>query len=224
MAIRKGLTYTLFGNVYVALTNASNCGVTMLAANGPRFEFPPGTGFTPLSPLSYEPSGEEAAAAAIEACRALDAQEHEQMQTNKLTSSCRQVVFAGLGEPMMRLQAMCDAMRILRARTEHVHSLRLNTNGLIQDKQSAARQLAAAGLSNACVQIQSADPEQHRELTRPWDTTLGLKDAVEFAQRLQEHGVSVECSIIARPEVDIAAAEALAKSIGCSFKARPYFA
>lgn len=218
-SVRAGMniTYCMFGNVYVALTNASNCGLTMLAANGPRFAFPEGTNFKRLSPDDFEPTGHEAADAAIRACQHLD---REEQKTNPTP---RQIVFAGLGEPLLRLEEMCTAIRILKARRDFVTSIRLNTNGLIQEKTLAAQKLAKAGLSSACVQIQTADPEQHRLLVRPHDGMLGLKDVTEFAQRLLENGIDVECSVVARPDVDVKAAESLTKSLGCTFKTRPYF-
>jgi hypothetical protein len=52
---------------------------------------------------------------------------------------------------------------------------------------------------------------------------LGLPDALEFATQLLRAGVAVECSVVARPEVNLELAEMLALDIGATFKARPYF-
>jgi pyruvate-formate lyase-activating enzyme len=52
---------------------------------------------------------------------------------------------------------------------------------------------------------------------------LGLADALEFAKQLLRAGVAVECSVVARPEVNLELAEVLALDIGATFKARPYY-
>lgn len=210
------ITYAFAGVVYVSLTNRSNARLTMLEANGPGFEFPPGTGFAPL-PQGYEPTAAKAAAAALGACDRLDEADG--------TSVVREVVYAGLGEPLLRLQPLCETVEILAA-SDRVGSQRLNTNGLIDKSEAAeaAQKLASAGLSSACVQIQSGDGLQHAELM----TGLGegwhsLCDATYFATELLRAGVVVQCSVVARPEVDLEKAEALALKLGATFKVRSYF-
>ena len=215
---RSEITYAFCGVVYVGLTNESSCRLTMLDANGPGFEFPPGTGFQPL-PVGFEPTAEQAADAALATCRALD------VAAGGAGSSPREIVFAGLGEPLLRLPELCGAMRRLVEWPEHVSRLRLNSNGLTTGTTASqtARQLAAAGLSSACIQIQSADPEQHRALMQPLHAALGLANAMELAEELLLAGVEVECSVIARPEVNLEAAEEAAIKLGATFKARPFY-
>lgn len=188
----------------------------MLAANGPGFEFPPGTGFEPL-PHGYEPSAPEAAEAALAAIDALNA--------DCDVGAPREIVYAGLGEPLVRLETLRDVVQIL-ATSHQVSAQRLNTNGLLEGgaavADQAAQMLAAAGLNSACVQIQSGDATQHSELMAP-HSGVGLADAMEFATQLLRVGVAVECSVVARPEVNLELAETLALHIGATFKARPYF-
>jgi hypothetical protein len=215
------ITYTFAGVVYVSLTNDSNCALTMLAANGPGFEFPPGTGFAPL-PQGFEPTAAETVAATLVACDTLDAAAGG-------TSTPREIVYAGLGEPLMRLRPLCEVVATLAAASDRVGGQRLNTNGLLgggddatTTAAEAAQMLADAGLDSACVQIQSSDATQHNELMGP-NAGLSLADAAEFASQLLRAGVAVECSVIARPEVDVDLAQALALGLGATFKARPYF-
>jgi hypothetical protein len=213
------ITYTFAGVVYVSLTNHSNCALTMLAANGPGFEFPPGTGFAPL-PQGFEPTAAETVAATLVACGTLDAAAGG-------TSTPREIVYAGLGEPLMRLRPLCEVVATLAAASDRVGGQRLNTNGLLGGDATttaaeAAQMLSDAGLDSACVQIQSGDATQHNELMGP-NAGLSLADAAEFASQLLRAGVAVECSVIARPEVDVELAQALALGLGATFKARPYF-
>jgi len=241
-----GLTYCFGGVVYVGLTNELNAGLSMLAANGPGFGFPPGTGFAPL-PDGFAPTGAEAAAAALEACRQLNAQQQREPEP-------RAVVFAGLGEPLLRLPALCEALALLRDAREAepallaAGALRLNTNGMLPAEllrggegeggcERAAAALAENGLSRCCVQLQSADAAQHRllmglggaasgagaEAEEQAAARPGLEDAKALVRALLACGVQVDCSVVARPAVDVARAAALAAELGAGFIERPWF-
>eukprot|EP00929_Paragymnodinium_shiwhaense_P086614 TRINITY_DN47108_c0_g1_i1.p1 TRINITY_DN47108_c0_g1~~TRINITY_DN47108_c0_g1_i1.p1 ORF type:complete len:264 (-),score=40.14 TRINITY_DN47108_c0_g1_i1:204-995(-) len=214
-----GVTYCFGGVVYASLTNESSAGLTMLAANGPGFTFPPGTGFQPL-PSDQEPTGAEAADAAVQACRRLDQEEGPRQDG-------REVVFAGLGEPLMRLPALLDALQQLKAQPRNlVRATRLNSNGLVASAEAArtAEQLKAAGVGSVCVQLQTACAEQHAAMVQPRDG-LSFGDACAFVSALARVGVPCEVTAIARPDVDTEAVKSLALSqLGATrFKTRPYF-
>lgn len=196
----------------MSLTNESSAGLTMLAANGPSFAFPLGTGFAPL-PDGFEPSDEEAVAAALEACCRLDAD----------GEVAREVVFAGLGEPLLRLESLLGAVQIL-SRNPRISATRLNTNGLVPaaDAASVAVSLRQAGLSRVCVQLQSAVEKQHSELVQP-RRGLSLADACALVRAFVKEGVPTECTAVANPLVDTDAVAKLAASLGATFKSRPYF-
>eukprot|EP00928_Gymnodinium_smaydae_P064779 TRINITY_DN48040_c0_g1_i1.p1 TRINITY_DN48040_c0_g1~~TRINITY_DN48040_c0_g1_i1.p1 ORF type:complete len:248 (-),score=43.29 TRINITY_DN48040_c0_g1_i1:85-828(-) len=210
-----GVTYAFGGTVYVSLTNECNAGLTMLAANGPKFTFPPGTGFEPL-PEGKEPSSDDVVAAVLAACETLDKVEG---------AKAREVVFAGLGEPLLRLPVMLSVIHELGKRTKIINGTRLNTNGLLPaaDAEESARSLSKAGLQRACVQLQTADVQQHTTMVRP-RAGLSLDDACAFAKALASAGVAVDCSAIDRGDVDLDAVEKLALSLGAQrFIKRPYF-
>ena len=61
----------------------------------------------------------------------------------------------------------------------------------------------------------------------PHDPAVGLDEALAFGQALLEQGVSVECSVVSRPGVDLALAEAaVVRGLGVApapFKVRPYY-
>lgn len=212
-----GVTYCFFGNIYVSLTNESNAELTMLAANGPGFEFPPGTGFEPL-PDGKEPTGKEAAHAALQECQRLDEEEGK-------VAGGREIVFAGLGEPLVRLPALLESLELLKNCPE-VRALRLNTNGLVPaaDAHSVAKSLQNAGVASVCVQLQTADPDQHCSLVKP-AAGLSFHDACNFVTALVKVGIPVECTAVSRPDVDVEAVRALATGTlqATSYKSRPYF-
>jgi len=210
-----GTIYCFGGVVYASLTNESNAKLTMLAANGPGFTFPAGTGFEPL-PEGVEPSGVEVAEASVDACRRLNDAD------GVLTP--REVVFAGLGEPLLRLPELLVAVKALAGLPE-VRSVRLNTNGLVprDTAASVAAALRSAGLSRVCVQLQSADDAQHAALVEPL-AGLSLADVRDFTRALVSAGIATECSAVGRPGVDTLAVDRLAAELGAeSFKVRPYF-
>jgi len=190
----------------------------MLAANGPSFFFPEGTGFQPL-PDGTEPTGEQAAQLALRAIAALDAE-------GGAAEGGREVVFAGLGEPLARASELTKALRHLADHgAAKVKGTRLNTNGLVQRgyANAMAKSLRRAGLARACVQLQTADAAQYQDMVRPLHG-LGHADACSFVTALVTAGVATEVSAIARPDVDLAAVEALALELGAArFLTRPYF-
>lgn len=214
-----GVTYSFGGTVYVALTNECTAELTMLAANGPSFTFPEGTGFQAL-PDNVEPTGEQAAQLALQVIKDLDSKEGAR-------EDGREVVFAGLGEPLARSQELIKALHYLNDhsnRFARVKGTRLNTNGLVKSENatSMANFLKEAGLARACVQLQTADAVQYQDMVRPLHG-LNHSDACSFVAALVSAGVTTDVSAIARPGVDLAAVEALALELGATFLKRPYF-
>eukprot|EP00747_Dinoflagellata_sp_TGD_P219607 gnl/TRDRNA2_/TRDRNA2_91706_c0_seq1.p1 gnl/TRDRNA2_/TRDRNA2_91706_c0~~gnl/TRDRNA2_/TRDRNA2_91706_c0_seq1.p1 ORF type:complete len:286 (+),score=35.16 gnl/TRDRNA2_/TRDRNA2_91706_c0_seq1:51-860(+) len=212
-----GLTYCFGGVVYVSLTNTCNAGLTMFAANGPGFTFPAGTNFEPL-PDDFEPTGVQAAEAAIRECQRLDAEEG-------VLEGGRHVVFAGLGEPLVRVEALLEALRVLKASPE-VRDTRLNTNGLVplSTATAVAESLQSVQLDHVCVQLQTAFAAQHAEMVKP-NPGLDFDSACNFVSALAKAGFQVECTAVGHPDVDVEAVRILAISdLGAaSFKVRPYF-
>merc|ERR1712107_458522 len=99
----------------------------------------------------------------------------------------------------------------------------MGTNGLVSEDSATdvAAQLHAAGLSKACVQLQTANVAQHESLVQP-KAGLSLASACTFTKALVEVGIPVECTAVAHPDVDLNAVEALAVGLGASYKSRPY--
>lgn len=214
------VTYCFGGRVYVALTNESNAGLTMLAANGPNFAFPPGTTF---AALEREPTVMETATSVLRACRALNLAEAEGGVENG-EGKAREVVFAGLGEPLVRLPELIGVLSLLKGHAL-VQGTRLNTNGLVPRGEVGftASVLKEAGLGRVCVQLQTADPDQYSQLMQP-DSHLSLDHACAFVRALVSLRVPVDVSAIGRPEVDMLKVKALAEELGAeSFYSRPYF-
>jgi hypothetical protein len=219
-----GITYILGRALYVALTNRCNA-LPLAVTRGPSFVMPADSGFAKL-PDGYEPSADDVLSAV---------QSH--LGSEPQVGAPSNVVFAGLGEPLLRLGVLLEAAgRIEDAYPGRV-CLRVSTNGLVpcDRAKEVARSLWDAGVRRATVTIASADEAQHRVLLAPRGAAIatpggagsgagspGLPEACHFVQALVAAGMEVDCTAVAEPSVDLAAAGVLADSLGASFRSRSY--
>ena len=172
------------------------------------------------SALCVEPSSDELAEVVLSMC---DLHEVEQQAAD---SEAPSVCFAGLGEPLLRLETLCDTIRHVHARRPGV-SFRVSTNGLFDSQCAVA--LADAGIERATVALASADAAQFDALMQaaclPGELRpRGLGDVVAFISRLSMRGVFVEVGVVAHPKVDVSAASRLAHTSGAKgVRVRTYF-
>lgn len=213
MAMLESITYVISRSLYVSLTNRCNA-VSLLESRGPGFVLPPT--FSRL-PSGFEPSAEQVAS---EVARVLadGAQPTE-------------VVFAGAGEPLLKLRALEGAAGLIREQS--AIPMRLNTNGLVPKSEvvDTVRQLKDAGLSGVTVALATADPQQYIELMKPepirlspvFSIPLGHAEVCSFVSVCAAAGLKVECTAVAAPGVQIEATEALAHNLGAnSFRSRTF--
>ena len=70
--------------------------------------------------------------------------------------------------------------------------------------------------------LPAASPSKYDELLAPRGGR-GFRDVCGFVARLAEAGVNVECTAVARPDVNVAEIETLARSLGArSFRTRSW--
>jgi MoaA/NifB/PqqE/SkfB family radical SAM enzyme len=132
------------------------------------------------------------------------------------------VVFAGAGEPLLRLDVLVDTMDLVRE-SRHGALFRVHSNGL--HPTTTARALADAKVDRVTVALATADPRQFHALVKPsgnehddFSTVCG------FIASLAEFGVDVEAVTVAAPNVDVAAARKLSEALGASsHRTREYF-
>lgn len=102
-AARPGVAYSLGRTLYLALTNRSNA-TSIIDTRGPSFVMPPASRFQLLpDDLESEPTPEELAAI-VDACYA-------DMDIVGMGENDPGVVFAGAGEPLLRLDAIAVGLR-----------------------------------------------------------------------------------------------------------------
>jgi MoaA/NifB/PqqE/SkfB family radical SAM enzyme len=142
------------------------------------------------------------------------------------------IVFAGEGEPTLRLDDMIRMainMRALEA-TRNV-PMRLVTNGLC-DEKNAVLELKDAGITSLSVALMTSSSAQYDDLMQPVIPDDLLENDVcahqmvcNFIKRAVESGLDVEVTGVERSDVDKIAAQRLSSDLGVvrSFRWRPFF-
>ena len=140
------------------------------------------------------------------------------------------IVIGGEGEPMLRLDALEDLVRKIRLHYSNEDSspsttIRVTTNGLVQDAVTCTKRLIACGVNDVSVSLVTHDAKQYDELMQPRNLNQSSHGRVQvFLRAAGQVGLHVEATAVNRPDVDQIATEALAKSLGvASIRWRPYF-
>ena len=209
----KGLTYTIADKLYVSLTNEcqKNLVKTLMETRGPQFKFS-------LPKLERNPSVEEV-------CVAIDAH-YSRAKIVGMGENDSGVTFAGIGDPLTRLDALEHIVHKIREK-RHGVVLRVMTNGLY-DVQTA-RRAADLKLETYTVSLTSGEPEQWKRLTLRDDVNddadfFSLSDWCAFVDALAQSGRKVEVTTPVAPGVDVNLARELAMSLGAvEFRTREYF-
>ena len=175
MAPSMGLIYSLRQTLYVALTNQCN-GVTLVASRGPGFHMPASAGF---APLLVEPSASEVVEAV--AAKMLEAS----IERCKQSPYYDGLVYAGIGEPLLRLDVLEEASQRLHTSYGSAFKLRINTNGMVHPGARAAvvARLLGAGISSVSVALASADAAEWERLMQPASFAVDDGNSTRGAQR-----------------------------------------
>ena len=198
-----GPNYAYWGgpNLYVNLTSRCSAACTFCVHNFTWDIF----GYDLRLEPGQEPSGAQVIQAVEEACS---------------QGMPAEVVFTGLGEPTLRLDAMLEVLRHL---TKGGLRTRLDTNGqgaLINPGRDVVSELKAAGLVAVSVSLNAPDQDTYNMLCRP--ALAGSYVAViEFIRRCVEAGMETTATVVDLPEVDKEESAGLVMGMGARFRVRP---
>ncbi len=207
MAKAMTLTYEAGENLYVNVTNRCPCCCTFCIRNNGDGAY----GSDPLW-LEHEPDMEEMKA---------------DFAKRDLTAY-RNIVFCGYGEPLMRLDFVCELAAYLRECYPGI-CLRLNTNGLADlynesEAQGNAAGKVAAVFDKVSISLNGGSSEVYNRVTRPQGGgDMPYKTMLRFAEGCKAAGMDVLFTVVdvITPE-EIAQAQAAADAMGITLDVREY--
>ncbi len=130
----------------------------------------------------------------------------------------KEIVFCGLGEPTVRLEALLAIARELKKQGVRI---RVNTDGLanLREGRDVTPEMAEV-VDSLSISMNAQDEETYVKHTRP-KKEGAFAAMLEFARLAHEHGIEVSLTAIDGLEgVDIAACEKIAESLGVGFRRR----
>lgn len=141
--------------------------------------------------------------------------------SNVELSKYKEVVFTGLGEPLVRLDDVLEITKWLAARGMPV---RLDTIGhakLLYPERKVAQELADAGMKIVSVSLNAHDEETYNRLCAP-KSRNAYSRMLEFARDVSKAGIELRFTVVNLPAVDITKCREMAKEYCADFKIRGY--
>lgn len=131
-----------------------------------------------------------------------------------------EVVFCGYGEPTMCLETLKEVAAYLKGRGQRV---RLNTNGLanLYYGRDIVPELVGL-LDTVSISLNSADPAQYAALCRSQFGEAAFGGMLDFAARCRDAGIKTVLSVVEMPEINVAAAQALADNMRIPLRVRSF--
>ena len=136
-------------------------------------------------------------------------------------SKYREVVFTGLGEPLVRLD---EVLRVTKWLSERGMPVRLDTIGhaaLLYPGRKVAQELADAGMKIVSVSLNAHDEKTYNDLCIPKSRNAYSK-MLEFAGEVSKAGMELRFTVVNLPAVDIDKCRKIAKEYCADFKVRHY--
>lgn len=136
-------------------------------------------------------------------------------------SRYKEVVFTGLGEPLVRLDDVLEITKWLRARGIRV---RLDTIGhakLLYPDRNVALELAESGMKVVSISLNAQDAHIYNQLCDPKYINAYQK-MLEFAKDVSKVGMELRFTVVNLPVVDIEKCSEIAKEYCADFRVRGY--
>ncbi|WP_020675799.1 TatD family hydrolase [Geopsychrobacter electrodiphilus] len=132
----------------------------------------------------------------------------------------REVVFCGYGEPLLRLELICELSAWLKT---HQVKVRINTDGQANLVHGRNILPDLAGKVDALsVSLNAPDATQYQKLCRSKYPEIGYEAVKDFLKQAPTYIPEVIASAVSYPGVDIAACRKVAEDLGVEFRAREY--
>jgi cyclic pyranopterin phosphate synthase len=136
-------------------------------------------------------------------------------------SNYKEVVFTGLGEPLVRLD---NVLEITKWLTTRGIPMRLDTIGhakLLYPDRNVAEELAESGMKVVSISLNAHDAETYNQLCDP-KYIRAYENMLEFAKDVSKSGMELRFTVVNLPVVDIEKCKEIAKEYCADFKVRRY--
>ena len=132
----------------------------------------------------------------------------------------KEIVYCGLGEPMIRLGNLLDTAKVFKAQGRRI---RINTNGhgnLIHG-HDVTPQLAGL-VDSVSISLNAQDAESYDRICPSTFGARAFDGLLEFARRCRDHVPDVAFTVVeGAPGVDVEACRTLARACGVRLRTRP---
>ncbi|MBC9784699.1 radical SAM protein [Heliobacterium chlorum] len=194
------ITYTIDNSLYLNITNRCTCDCNFCVRNSPA-----GLGEYNLW-LEREPTVKEV----------LDDIEKRDL------SQCREIVFCGYGEPMIRLYDLIEISKKIKGR--YNLPIRVNTNGhgsLIFNRDITP--LLEGWINTISISLNAKNAKEYQGLCKPVYGEKAFPAVLDFAAKCKKYIPRVVLSVVNVISVeDIEACRELAQQIGVEFRVRHF--
>jgi len=140
-----------------------------------------------------------------------------------LSNAFEEVVFTGYGEPLERLEVVCNVSREIKRLFPDI-TIRLDTNGLgwlINPDTDVIMELKQAGIDHISISLNASNAEQYYKICKPKFGKQSFEALLEFA-KIANNFFKINYTVVAIPQIDIQACQKLADEQKISLKIRHY--
>ncbi|HEY9207333.1 MAG TPA: TatD family nuclease-associated radical SAM protein [Candidatus Methanoperedens sp.] len=144
----------------------------------------------------------------------------KELSQSKL-SQYEEVVFTGLGEPLVRLDDVIEITKWLKSRGIKV---RLDTIGharLLYPDRNVGKELARAGMNVVSISLNAQDEDTYNRLCNP-KFKNAYEKMLEFAREVSKSGMELRFTVVNLPVVEIEKCREIARGYCADFKVRGY--
>ncbi len=134
-------------------------------------------------------------------------------------SPYKEIVFCGLGEPLLRLDAVKEVSKWLKDKGTKV---RINTNGHgnLINKRNILPELDGL-VDSISISLDAEKEDKYEEVCKP-DFKDSFEGVISFIKEAKKHIPEVNVTVVELPDIDIEKCKQLAEELGVGIRTRSY--
>jgi len=145
---------------------------------------------------------------------------------NTFSDKCREIVFCGYGEPLIKLDIVKNAAQFIKQNYPQI-PVRINTNGhanLIHKRNIVPELVGLIDMVSVSLNAENAD--LYAELASPvFDKTIAYEAVKSFIQECAKNGIETTATVVSGFEcykIDIKKCQKIAEELGAKFRVREW--